>query len=126
MREDLFPSVRVRATFFCEYSHESVLCEYFFQTGFGSKKFISKGLKPTKSAHFQYGFGSFLPHGLPLNLFSAQARPWTVTSDCDCDCDCDCDVPVGLHCNLHTLGSRKALARTPADCAASCAYIVPQ
>ena len=36
-------SVVVGATFFIEYSIVSVSIEYFFPTGFGSKRFASKG-----------------------------------------------------------------------------------
>jgi hypothetical protein len=41
--DERYSTVLVGATFFIEYSMKVVLIEYFFQTGFGSKRLSSKG-----------------------------------------------------------------------------------
>jgi hypothetical protein len=52
----------VRATFFSEYSQNPVSSEYFFPTGFGSIKCISKGVRTDIGSAFpnRKGFTSYI------------------------------------------------------------------
>ena len=75
------PVVVVGATFFCEYSQNPVSSEYFFPTGFGSIKCISRGIRTEIFRAFpnRKGFTSYIsfPKGV--------ATVYTVAETVKCD-----------------------------------------